>query len=410
MNYRLGILATHPIQYYAPWFRYLARRLEIEVFYAHRQDGKGQAEAGFGVEFDWDVPLLDGYSYRWLKNVARRRRDGSFSRFDTPEIYDIFRNERFHAFLVFGWNHKSAIQAVRACWQNRVPVLMRGDSHLLTNRSRTKLMLKYLPYRWFLPRLAAHLYVGQRNKAYLQYYGVPEEKLFFVPHFVDSTYFAGSAQEAERAGKPYELRSERGIPSDAFVFIFVGKMIPKKRPADFVQACLKVFRSPEGSKVHALFVGDGPLRESLQALARPYAKHIHFVGFRNQSQLPAFYRASNALVVPSDGRETWGLVVNEAASCGIPAVVSDACGCAPDLVDEGLTGYTYPVGDVAALGRRMLELQNLSEKRPLAVRQALAGKVDAYSMERATIGLESALAVVTSRKGIYSAVSRPANP
>ena len=51
---RVGILVSHPIQYYAPWFRYLAKRFDVEVHYAHRVDAKGQAEAGFGVEFDWD--------------------------------------------------------------------------------------------------------------------------------------------------------------------------------------------------------------------------------------------------------------------------------------------------------------------------------------------------------------------
>jgi glycosyltransferase involved in cell wall biosynthesis len=394
MGYRLGILVTHPIQYYAPWFRYLAKQLDIQVFYSYRQDAKGQAEAGFGVEFDWDIPLLDGYRYRWLTNVARRPSLRSFNGCDTPEVYDLIQSGRFDAFLVFGWNRKSAIQTVRACWQNDVPVLMRGDSHLLTKRSWAKSTLKYLPYHWFLPRLAAHLYVGQRNKAYLQYYGVREERLFFAPHFVDSAYFARRAQEAERAGTPVELRSERGIPGDAFVFICVGKMIPKKRPADFVQACLKAFGSPEGSAMHALFVGDGALRESLQALARPYAKRIHFAGFCNQSQLPAFYKASNALAVPSDGRETWGLVVNEAASCGIPAVVSDAAGCAPDMIDEGRTGYTYPVGDVESLARRMLELKFACEHEPMAIRQRLAEKVACYSMERATEGLGRALAAV----------------
>lgn len=395
MKYRLGILATHPVQYYAPWFRHLARRLEIEVFYAHRQDARGQADAGFGVEFAWDIPLLDGYPYRWLTNVARRPDGGSFGRFDTPEVYDIVRQGRFDAFLVFGWNHKSALQTIRACWRARVPVLMRGDSQLVTRRSWALSTLKYLPYRWFLPRLAAHLYVGQRNRAYLRHYGVPEDRLFFAPHFVDNAYFASSAWEAEEEGQPAALRDELGIPKDAFVFAFVGKLIPKKRPADLVQACLALFRSPEGADVHALFVGDGPLRHSLELLPRPHADRIHFAGFCNQSRLPAAYRAANALVLPSDGRETWGLVVNEAAACGVPAVVSDAGGCAPDMIDEGRTGYTYPVGDVEALARRMLELKLACEHKPMAIRQAVAEKVACYSMERATEGLERALAAVS---------------
>ena len=397
-GFRLGLLLTHPIQYYAPWFRYLARRLDIQVFYAHRQDAKGQAEAGFGVEFEWDVPLLDGYPYRFLRNVPRRPRVGPFNGCDTPEIYDILRRERFDAFLIFGWNYRSAIQAIRACWRNNVPVLMRGDSQLRTKRSWIKSAVKHFPYRWFLPRVDAHLYVGRRNKEYLRHYGVPEERLFFAPHFVDNAFFSARARDAVRAGKHLEFRDEFGIPHNAYVVMFVGKFIPKKRPADFIRASLRVFRSPEGANVHALLVGNGPLHDELEVLAQSQAKRIHFAGFRNQSELPAVYSAADVLVLPSDGRETWGLAVNEAMACGIPAVVSDAVGCAPDLIEQGKTGYTYPLGDVDALAQRMLSmLRVVRESEPAKVRQALAEKMACYSVERATEGLKEAIEAVAGK-------------
>ena len=397
LNFHLGVLVSHPIQYYAPWFRYLANRLNIEVFYCHRQDAKGQSSAGFGVEFDWDVPLLEGYPHRWLNNVAARPSLRSFAGCDTPEVHHILRSERFDAFLVFGWNRKSALQAIWACWRNHVPVLMRGDSQLPARRSPIKSAAKYFPYRWLLPRLDAHLHVGKRNKEYLQHYGVPENRLFFVPHFVDNEFFVvNSGQEAENLREEIRIRSELGIPSDAFVFLFVGKLISKKRPADFVHAYLKVLNSQGGNNIHALFVGDGPWRTCLETATRSSGR-IHFAGFRNQSEIPIFYEASNVLVLPSDSRESWGLVVNEAAACGIPAVVSDAVGCAPDMIDEGLTGFTYPVGDVEALADRMLAMKSLCEKKPTAIRQALGKKMVNYSMKKATEGLERALEAVTKR-------------
>jgi len=386
---RLGILASHPIQYQVPWFRYLAKRMEIEVFYAHRQDGAGQARAGFGVEFEWDIPLLNGYPHRWLKNVSRRPGLHSFWGCDTPEIYEVVRREKFDAFLVLGWNRKSFIQAIRACWKYRVPVLMRGDSHPQMNPSCLKSMVKYFPYRWFLPRLDAHLDVGKHNREYLEYYGVPKDRLFFCPHFVDNDFFQKGAEQAEIEGKMLAIRKQLNIPPDAFVFLFVGKLIPKKRPGDFIQACLNIFNRT--TNIHALLVGDGPLGETLEQMARPSDRQIHFSGFRNQSELPAFYRASNALVLPSDERETWGLVVNEAFSCGIPALVSDAVGCAPDMIQEGRTGFTYPMGDTKALAERMLALKFLCEKDSGLVQSALAKKVLNYSIQKATEGLEHAL-------------------
>jgi glycosyltransferase involved in cell wall biosynthesis len=243
--------------------------------------------------------------------------------------------------------------------------------------------------------------VGQRNKAYLQYYGVPDPRLFFVPHCVDNTFFATRAEAAQQTGAVRSLRVHLSIPQEAFVFLFVGKLIPKKRPHDFVQACCSMMDRPQGHNVHAVLVGDGPLRESLECRAHPHTERIHFVGFRNQTELPAFYKAANALVLPSDARETWGLVVNEAAACGIPAIVSSAAGCAPDLIETEYTGYTYPVGDRTALADRMRILQERCQHAPTTLRRALANKVHDYSIENATAGLSSAVETIlaTPRNG-----------
>lgn len=399
MSTSLGILVSHPIQYYTPWFRYLANRLTIKVFYAHRQDASAQARAGFEVAFDWDTPLLAGYPYQWLTNRARDPNVHTFNGCDTPELYHLVRATPFDAFMVFGWNYKSALQAIRACWRHNIPVFIRGDSQLQTPRSWLTSAVKFLPYRYFLPRLGAHLYVGQRNKAYLQHYGVTPEQLFFAPHFVDNAFFARNAQDAETTGATRQMRSELGIPPGAFVWLFAGKFIAKKRPADVLRACLEVFRTPQGANVHALMVGDGPLRAELERMARPYRQRIHFAGFRNQTQMPAVYRASNALILPSDGRETWGLVVNEAMACGIPALVSDAAGCAPDLIEPQITGYTYPVGNITALVRHMLTMQKMCAAYLFTMRRALAAKTACYSIEKATEGLARALAQAGCMRG-----------
>ena len=397
MSYRLGILVSHPVQYLAPWFRYLAERMDVQVFYAYRQTPAGQSAAGFGVEFSWDIPLLTGYPWRWLTNVARRPSLQTFSGCDTPEIYEIVRRERFDAFMVFGWNWKAALQTVFACWRRHIPVLMRGDSQLITPRSRMRLALKHGPYRWFLPRLEAHLCVGQRNRDYLRHYGVADRQIFFVPHCVDTNFFSIGAHQAESDQVPKAIRARLGIPQDAFVFLFVGKMIARKRPGDFLEACRRIGELPQDRPIHGLLVGDGVLRQSLEANAYSRTDRLHFAGFQNQRELPAFYRAADALVLPSEGNETWGLVVNEAFACGLPAVVSDACGCAPDLIDAGKTGEIFSLGNIAQLSERMLAVKALAEGQPAPMRAALAEKTRRYSMAAAAAGLGRALISVTAQ-------------
>jgi glycosyltransferase involved in cell wall biosynthesis len=348
---RLAVVTSHPIQYQVPWFRALAREVDLEVFFGHKQDAEGQAAAGFGQAFEWDIPLFEGYRYRWLENVSARPGVDAFAGCDTPGVIDALRDGGFDACLVFGWYLKSSLQAVRACRRLGIPVLMRGDSQLRTRRSWTTRAVKYLPYRWLLPRIDAHLYVGHANREYLRHYGVRDEQLFFVPHFVENDRFSAAADRARHHGAAAALRAEIGASPGDVVFLFAGKLIEKKRPADFVEA-MGLLRS-QGVRARGAVVGSGPLEGTLRRQAATSDAPVHFIGFRNQSAMPACYAAADCLVLPSDGGETWGLVVNEAMACGIPAIVSDAVGCGPDLIEEDRTGFSFPCGDVAALAGRM---------------------------------------------------------
>ena len=394
MPKRLASVTTHPIQYYAPWFRYLTQFYELDVLYLYCQDAQGQSKAGFGVQFEWDIPLLEGYSYRWLNNVSPHPGLKSFNGCDTPEIYEIIKNNQYDACLIFGWNYKSSWQAIHACWQNNVPVLMRGDSQLTTKRSFVKLAIKYIPYRLALPRFAGHLYVGQANKTYLKHYGIPKSKLFFAPHFVNNNFFQTAVKKIEVSKAHIQLRQKLDIDDDSFIFLLVGKFINKKRPADFIKA-LKIVHNTVRISIDAILVGDGPLRQDLEALALSYHLPIHFAGFCNQAYLPTFYRAADVLVLPSDSEETWGLVVNEAMACGLPCIVSNACGCYLDMIDEGKTGYTYPVGNVALLAEKMIQIVETLKNQKEQIRANIVEKIKTYSMERATQGLEEALTSVS---------------
>lgn len=119
----------------------------------------------------------------------------------------------------------------------------------------------------------------------------------------------------------------------------------------------------------------------MSAVAAAKGVKLVHLGFCNQTMMPSVYSAANMLVLPSDS-ETWGLVANEALACGRPIVVSDACGCAPDLAADGMAGRMYPVGDVSALARAIAELAYTS---PTA--EAIAMKASSYSIKAAADGV-----------------------
>ena len=98
------------------------------------------------------------------------------------------------------------------------------------------------------------------------------------------------------------------------------------------------------------------------------------MGFLNQSEISRAYVAADCLVLPSDATETWGLVVNEAMASGLPCIVSNACGCAEDLVQPIRPDLCYPLGDVSALARAMAAV--VADSPPKHFLQAQISKYD----------------------------------
>jgi glycosyltransferase involved in cell wall biosynthesis len=389
---RVGLLATHPIQYYVPWYRLLARQVDLTVFYCQRLTPREQA-AGFGGAFAWDVPLLDGYQHRFLVNRARHPNVSTFFGCDTPEIGPLIAQEKFDAFIVHGWASKSFWQAILACWRTRTPLLVRGDSHLLTTRGRSRQALKYLLYRWFIPRFDGYLVVGERSRRYLRYYGARPERMFFVPHAVENERFAVHANTV-RATRS-QVRQAWNLPPDAVVYLYAGKCIAEKCPEDFLRAVAAAARLQP--RVWGLVVGDGPLRTQMQATAEQQGWPLRFIGFLNQTEMPRAYQASDALVLPSVS-ETWGLVVNEAMASGLPAFVSDRVGCAPDLVLPEQTGHIFPCGNVDALADLMRRYAD-TPARLVTLGEHARRHIQHYSLAHAVAGTLAALHAVGTGPG-----------
>jgi glycosyltransferase involved in cell wall biosynthesis len=384
---RLAFVTSHPIQYYAPLFRALAKQLDVVVFFAHRATPSDQAKAGFGVQFDWDVDLLSGYAHEFLHNVATRPALDRFSGCDTPDIGEHLRRGRFDAVLVQGWHLKSFLQSVLAAKVQGVPVLMRGDSQLDTPRSVLKRATKSAIYPAFLRLFDAALYVGERSRAYWMHYGYPASRLFFSPHCVDADWFAARATAQARA----DLRMRLGIGSEEKVVLFAGKLVPFKRPTDVVAALARM--KAERRDLSLLIAGTGPLESEISAAARTANVQIHMLGFCNQSVMPLAYAAADVLVLPSDGRETWGLVANEALACGRPIVLSDAVGSGPDLAADGSAGRVFSVGDIGALARAIADVL-ANPPTPAAI----AAKSAAFSVEQAAAGIVRATNLVADRR------------
>lgn len=339
---RLAIFTTHPIQYQAPWFRALAEspQLESHVFFSYIPTPVEQG-VGFGRAFQWDTPLQHGYassvlrSYRLPKSVPR------FAQVVTRSVRQSLRDFGASAALILGWHEISMLQAVTACRSLGVPIILRGESNALRDRpSYTRALHKAL-----FAQCDAFLAIGRSNMQLYRQSNVPDSRIRTAPYFVDNHHFL--SENARLRPQRAAIREEWAISLDAICFAFVGKLEPKKRVIDFIDAiCLA---SARNKNIHGLVVGSGELLNAAQERARTSPSAVSFAGFVNQSQIARAYVAADALVLPSDYGETWGLVVNEAMSCALPAIVSDRVGCAQDLIQDGVTGETFQYGNVEAL-------------------------------------------------------------
>ena len=393
MSLRIGFLVTHPIQYYTPIFRELAALCDLTVFFAHRQSAEQQAQAGFGVAFDWDIDLVSGYRSKFLENVSRNPSTDRFSGCDTPGIAREISEGRFDAFVVPGWGFRSFMQAVRACRRAEVPVFVRGDSQLVGPRNMLLRIAKELAFPRMLRRFDGFLYVGQRNREYLLHYGAAADRLFFSPHCVDNASFGAASAAARRSIVAATGRNRR--------VLFVGKLLERKRPLDVLKAAVLL---RERQPIEVAFAGSGELEAELREFARASGVPAIFHGFVNQSEMPAVYAAADIMVLPSDGLETWGLAVNEAMACGLPAVVSDAVGCGPDLVDEGITGAVFPVGQPAQFASAIETAISLETTR---LRKHLAARMQVYSPLGAAKGIMEAAAALAAEARPVSEKRQP---
>ncbi len=316
---KLVYLASHPIQYHAPLFRALARQCDFEAWFAHRQDAAGQSAAGYGTAFEWDVELLGGYRHRFLPNVAAKPSVGSFDGCNTPEVADWLAHTRPQALVVGGWNLRSYWQAIAAAKRLRIAVFARSDSRSLPGDGRWRRLLRQIVHRPLLRSLDGFLAAGEHANTYLRALGIPSRRIHIVPHTVDVARFA--------AGIPLRAATRTALEAgDRRVVLFVGRLVLGKR----VDMLIEALRGMSGHNVVLWIVGDGPQSAVLQAQAATAGIAVRFLGFRNQSELPAVYAAADLLVLPSDS-ETWGLVVNEALAAGCNALVRPAVGCGPDL-------------------------------------------------------------------------------
>lgn len=384
---KIAIISSHPIQYYAPWFRYLTSETDIDlkVFYLWDFGISEQVDSGFNQAIKWDIPLLEGYAYEFVPNVSKEPGTSHFWGLQNPTLLQRVKAFSPAAVLMMNYNYASLYRFIWQWSKLSAPLLFRGDSHRLFHRSGLKSVLRRYWISAIYRNFSGLLYVGKANAQYFKYHSVPTNRLFFSPHSVENQRFVSQSELARLHADKW--KAELGIPNGHRVILFAGKFSNKKRPIDL----LKAFVNAKLSKVSLLFVGAGPLATELKAAAAS-CDNIYFAPFQNQSYMPRTYAAGDVFVLPSyGGGETWGLAINEAMCSGRPIIASDHVGCAEDLVQSDYNGLVFPAGNIKALTDALKKAFASSQR--LETWGANSTKIiRSYSYAQTTAGLQQALA------------------
>lgn len=390
---RIGVVNSHPIQYFAPLYAHLNRdnRLEVTALYCSNIGLRGAIDSSFKHALKWDIDLLSGYRSVFLGKRASKRELKGFWSLIVPEIWSEICSGQYDVIWLHGYSYAAYLIAFVAAKFKGLPVVLRGETHLGLRRSKWKWLIHKLVLSQTFKLVDAFLAIGLANRQYYLAMGVPANKIFDMPYTIDNDRFISAARLSQEERDA--VRSQFNLPLDKPVVLYASKFMRRKHPDDLIRAAALL--RDRGYDFSVFMVGSGEMDEELRDLVQNLELiNVVFGGFINQTELPRLYAASDVFVLPSES-EPWGLIVNEVMCAGIPVIVSDEVGCVPDLVKNGINGYSIKAAVPRTLANALELILTDSEKSASMGQQSLA-IIRNWSYEQCRIGLLDMLAKTIS--------------
>jgi glycosyltransferase involved in cell wall biosynthesis len=360
----------------SPILRRMAQhpQLDLHVAYCSLRGAEAVHDPGFNTMVKWDIPLLSGYAWEEVSNTGSGTE--SFFGLRNPGLWKLIRGGKFDAVLCYvGYLRASFWISYLACRTSGTAILFGTDASSIVPRSGAawKLLLKRALWPALFSLADQVIVPSNATRDLICSLGIPEHRITLAPYSVDNDWWTAQSHQSDRAA----VRDAWGVSSEAAVILFCAKLQPWKRPLDLLRA----FAQARISDSLLVYAGEGPQRGELEreAASLGVSQQVRFLGFVNQSQLPAVYTAADVMVLPSE-YEPFAVVVNEAFCCGTPVIASDRVGAARDLIAPVDPSLIYPCGNAAVLAQLLNRLLGDRERlRTLGI--AARGRMDKWSPE-----------------------------
>jgi glycosyltransferase involved in cell wall biosynthesis len=314
--------------------------------------------------------------------------------------------------MIPGWGTPASLIALEWCLRNRRPAVVMSESNAFDEK---RYVLAEAIKRIVVSLFSAGLAGGQLQMEYLVVLGLPRDRVFTGYDVVDNEYFRRKAGEIKSQAP--ELRRKHELPGK--YFLASARFVPKKNLPTLIRAYARYRqvagnldngqRTTDNGPWDLVLLGDGPLKADLSRLVSDLRLHghVHLPGFLQYHELPAHYGLADVFVHAST-TEQWGLVVNEAMAAGLPVIVSNRCGCVPDLVAEGKNGFTFDPGSVESLAKLMLDMCHFSKRRledmGAESQRIVEGFTPAHFATGAERAIDAAKAAPIRRSSLFSSL------
>jgi len=327
---RVVIITEIIAPYRIPVFNAAAERddLDLHVIFLAENDPQLRQWQVYKKEIRFSFEVLPNLRLRFGQSnlLLNRGIDATLSR------------ARGQVIVCGGYNYPASWQAASWARTHAVPFLLWSES-TASDARKGNWLVEYAKQR-FIRRADAFLVPGRSARKYLEQQGVDERRIFTAPNAVDVEFFSERSTEARRNAD--HIRQRWNLPGR--YFLYVGRLVREKGIFELLESYARLANDVR-SEVGLVFAGDGNARQALEQRAASVQGQVRFVGFLQRDDLPGIYALADAIALPTHS-DTWGLVVNEAMSCGLPVLLSDLAGCAGDLVESGTNGYLIPACDV----------------------------------------------------------------